>query len=750
MKARRFISVLLILGHMTATAGIAALAGQQTKGEDQPSRYEEIIRGSLKSNEELRQQKIDGLAKNRSLAEALGFRGALPTQYQYDVKYYDLHLIVDFYGSSVGGYVNITSRTTQNGVTFCQIDLNDVMEVDSVLVDGVAAAWDHVNDLITATLPVELDSGVTFTVTTFYHGQPMNSGIAACLFTYSNGYPMVETVSEPWYSRIWWPCKDYPDDKADSLDMTITYDDELFCTSNGVLISDTDNLDGTRTTHWSHRYPIATYLVVFTMSEYVHLQDWWHYTPTDSMPVNYWVTPNLVAEAETAFAPTVDMLDTLSKYYGLYPFVNEMYGQTIFSSGGLEHQTNTSIGAGQMEEWVIVHELGHQWFGDMITCRDWYNLWLNEAFGVYTEALWFESHYGKDFLRDYMNAYAYWDSGTVYCEDTSEAYMVYSYPAYYKGAWTLHALRHIMQDSTFFALLQAYAGDPDVRYGNVTTEQFRDICEQVSGIDLHEFFQDWIFGRYYPKYVVSFRPELIAKGNYRVYVHLRQEQTSEPQVFHMPNVDLSLYVGGHYYDYRVPNMKRDQDYVLELNGVSAAPTLAKVDRNDWILKESRSETYSMHIIYDSVMSGVQFLAYHDSLIVKGGAPPYSFELVSGTLPTGLLLNTLTGSISGIPTDSGAFAFEIEVTDRVARTDSKEISLYLAPGEFMPGDADGNGIVNISDAVFLISYIFGGGPAPDPLESGDVDCNSIVNIADAVYLIAYIFGGGPPPLADCVK
>ncbi len=729
---------------------IAVFTPATTATSFQKIPIEQAIREANESHQMEIGMKSRQLEKQRGLENILGIQGALPTQYQYDVHYYRMQMRVDVDIEWVYAQVNQMSTATQDNVTFCDIDLYANMIIDSVRVDNVLTTFTRTGNVFRADLPTPVNTGEQFTVQTFYQGHPVEGGFQAFAFEFVQSQTLVSTLSEPYLARTWWPCKDYPDDKADSVDIIVTYPSGMFCTSNGTMVSDIDNGDGTRTTYWKERYPITTYLISLTMSNFKHWRDWMKYTATDSMPVDYWVFPNDSAAARSGYAPTVPMLDTLSRIFGLYPFINEKYAMSAFNWGGaMEHQTNTSIIRNYYAQSMIVHEMGHQWWGDMITCRDWQNIWMNEGFATYTEALWFESLGDFTDLRSYMNGIRYISGGSIYCTDTTNVNSIFNIRVYRKGAWALHMLRHVVGDDTFFNILRTYYADPRYKWKDVTTEDFRDLCEEVSGMDLHGFFQDWIYGTYYPKYSYSYLSEQRGVNTYRVYVHVRQTQTTSPTVFRMPLIDVSVNAGS-YVDFQVPMMELEKDYVFDLNDV-ATPTGVAIDRNDWILKTAASESYAVHVIYDTLMTGQQFVSYQDSVIVRGGTGPYTYSLTSDTLPAGLTLNTTTGIVSGTPTDTGRVMFTVFAVGTSGGSDSKQITMRIAPGTppaYVPGDANHDNIVDIGDAVYLIAYIFSGGSAPVPMIAGDVNADCAVDISDVVYIISYIFSGGPAPLPGC--
>jgi hypothetical protein len=415
----------------------------------------------------------------------------------------------------------------------------------------------------------------------------------------------------------------------------------------------------------------------------------------------------------------------------------------------MEHQTNTSMSSNAYYESIIVHELGHQWWGDMITCENWHEIWMNEGFATYTEALWVEATEGYGFYRDYMNGMRYTYGGTIWCQDTTDVWEIFSRRVYDKGAWVLHMLRHFVGDSVFFDIIHTYYDDPRYKWGDVTTAEFRDLCIEMTGDNrLHEFFQDWIWGEYYPQYRFSYTYEETTPDDYYVYLHLRQFQTSNPQVFDMP-VDISISSGGPLVTETVFNNKREQDFVLFLEDQPYHPYQVQIDINSWILKDATSENYGLHVLDLPVDTATQYAAYLDSVLVKGGTPPYDIQITSGNLPDGLVFDA-DGRISGNALETGSFSFTVYASDsgNPDLDDEMTFSLYVEPGTLLIGDANNDTRVNVSDAVYIINYAYGGGLPPVPvMEVGDANCDDSVNVSDAIYIINYSFGGGPLP-GDC--
>jgi hypothetical protein len=218
----------------------------------------------------------------------------------------------------------------------------------------------------------------------------------------------------------------------------------------------------------------------------------------------------------------------------------------------------------------------HQWWGDMITCNDFHHIWLNEGFATYGEALWQEYLGGFSAYQTDVNANAYFGSGTIYVPDATDETRVFdSNLSYSKASWVLHMLRHVLGDSTFFLSLRTYR--EQWGYRSATTENFRDVCEAVSGRNLHDYFQQWIYGEYYPQYRAGWSATSTGDG-YDVTLSL--DQTQSWQLFHMP-VDVTVSTVSSTTTFVVDDSLASQTIVLH---VDAAPTMVQIDKDGWILK----------------------------------------------------------------------------------------------------------------------------------------------------------------------
>lgn len=500
-----------------------------------------------------------------------------------DITYYKLQLDV----STAEGI--LTGTSTVVGICKCDtagplvLDLKSRMTASSTKVEGTPTSFVQRLNTVSVNLDRVYHAGELLSVEVNYEGTPIATGFGSFVFASHAGAPWVYSLSEPAGARDWWPCKDDPGDKADSSDVIVTCDSSLKVGSNGVLVSVINNGNGTSTTHWRERYPIASYLISVALTNFVQFSNWFRYSATDSMEVLNYVLPEHLSNALASLPETVDMLSVYSNLFGLYPFVKEKYGHSEFGSGGaMEHQTMTSTTT--FNEDVISHELAHQWFGDMITCRTWGDIWLNEGFAEYCSGLFREKKYGKNSYDDYMAtqmSLAVGAVGAIGVPDTSSVRELFSTPRIYdKGATVLHMLRHVLGDSAFFRSLRAYANNPALRYSTATIRDFQNVCESVSGKSLAYFFQEWIYGEGFPNYGYTWTSTPTPNG-YQVTIDVEQSPSNaNPEFFVMP-VDFQIGNAGWDTVVTVFNNALVQYFTFT---VTSKPDKVVLDPDNWILK----------------------------------------------------------------------------------------------------------------------------------------------------------------------
>ena len=520
--------------------------------------------------------------EKHSLPKLQSFYQSLASPW-FDVTYYKLQLNVLTVESYLKGAITVAGTCRNDAVGPLVLDLVNTMVVDSTFVNGQRTTFVQGTSTVSVMLDRTYHSGESFTVDIYYGGEPLATGFGSFEFNAHANEPWVYSLSEPSGARDWWPCKDDPIDKADSADVFVTCDSTLKVGSNGTLVSVNNNGDGTSTTHWHERHPIASYLISIDLTNFAQFSNWFKYSPTDSMEILNYVLPEHLTTALGSLPRTVDMLSVYTNLFGPYPFLDEKYGHAEFGSGGaMEHQTMTSTTT--FDEDVISHELAHQWFGDMITCRTWADLWLNEGFAQYCSALYREKKYGTDSYWGYMNSQmdlAVQAVGAIGIPDTSSVRELFDGPRMYnKGATVLHMLRHVVGDSVFFRCLWTYANSPTLRYSTASIGDFQNVCESVSGKDLNYFFQEWIYGEGFPSYSYTWTTTTSGKKN---VVTIDVDQFSaqgNPAFFTMP---VDFQIGTALWDTLVTVFDDSLSQQFTLN-VPVRPTTVLIDPGNWILK----------------------------------------------------------------------------------------------------------------------------------------------------------------------
>jgi aminopeptidase N len=424
----------------------------------------------------------------------------------FDVKYYRLEWEVDpairYITGKVTAYYSITSSTNTISFDLMSSGLN----VDSVKQRNLILTKQHAGDVLQINFPSTVTTGTFDSISIYYKGIPPNTGFGSFVQSTHAGTPIIWTLSEPYGSRDWWPCKNGLDDKIDSIDVFVTAPAAYKSASNGLLQSEILISGGTKKlTWWKHRYPIATYLVCFAVTNYSVFNNSVQLGSVN-LPMQTYCYPENLTSFQTN---TPLVLNALQLYYNLfaeYPFIKEKYGHVQFSwGGGMEHQTSTFVTSAG--EGLMAHELGHQWFGDKITCGSWEDIWLNEGFATHLASIYSENKYPLLTQITRKNEIASITSspgGSVWVDDTTSVGRIFDGRlSYTKGSHLLYMLRWILGDSVFFKGCQQYLKDPKLAYGFAKTDDLKRNLEQISGKDLTKFFNDWFKGQGYPSYNVQ-------------------------------------------------------------------------------------------------------------------------------------------------------------------------------------------------------------------------------------------------------
>ncbi|TBR18924.1 MAG: T9SS type A sorting domain-containing protein, partial [Chitinophagaceae bacterium] len=351
---------------------------------------------------------------------------------------------------------------------------------------------------------------------------------------------------------------------------------------NGLLKNETDN-GITRTAYYSHRYPIATYLIAFAVTNYTVLN---HVVPlaTRNLPMITYCYPESIVSFQQNTHNVIEALQLYHQWFGDYPFLNERYGHTQFSwGGGMEHQTNSFIVS--TDENLMAHELAHQWFGDKITCSSWEDIWLNEGFATYLSYFYFEKrdaagHFAR--LKNLNNNITSVNNGSVWVNDTNNVNRIFDGRlTYFKGAYLLHMLRWVLGDNDFFNGIRQYVNDSKIAYGFARTADLQRNLEQVSGKNLTEFFKDWYKGEGHPTYTIRWSQN---KNNWAKINVAQMSSHNSVSFFEMP-LALRFKKGSLEKTVLVNNTFNNQIFWEDI-GFAADTVL--VDPDYWILSRNNS------------------------------------------------------------------------------------------------------------------------------------------------------------------
>lgn len=464
-------------------------------------------------------------------------------------------------------------------------------------------------------------------------------------------YAHAMTCGCPTDNHYWFACWDLPMDKAErGVCLNLTVPDTFQTCSNGLCDSVTTS-PGKKTYWWRHPYPIATYLMTFSASRFASWDTSFANTNGETIPIIHWMWPEDSAASREGYRRLPEMMDYYidTLVYGPYPFekFGHVPGYFGFPWGGMEHQTlvmlhPSYIGGGH--DVTIAHELSHMWWGDMVTHVGYADVWLNEGFATYSECICMGALNGRSYFNTLMRARA----GSYFSSDRGRRMPVYNPPweliyeyghIYCKGAWVQHMLRWVLGDTAFdrpgifFRGMRAYADS--FPYGTVSTEDYKRVQEQVSGLELDWFFDEWIYQAGYPKYHLLWSREQVGDSS-RVVVNLAQNNGSQaPDFFRTP---LPVRINCLYVDTTVvirPTANPQVDTFIVAN---CAESL-NVDPDNWILD-------SAYVTSTGIAEAGHGLAVPRRISVSPNptARPVLFELTPHAGPATILVSDEAGRL----------------------------------------------------------------------------------------------------------
>jgi len=444
----------------------------------------------------------------------------------YDVKFYGLDVEVPASFGDIRGSTTILLEVTGETMDTLFLDLYDGLFVSKVLVDGEEKTHIHDRSELIIDLEIPRDRGSLLTAQVFYVGE---AGEGFTTETDANwNVPVTFTLSEPFYAKDWFACKEDLGDKADSVHVYITTDYGLKAVSNGLLTATTYFPNGKVRYEWESNYPIAYYLISLAVADY---REYNIEARVDGLEQPIFIqnfvydVPGCLENYQEQINVTIPMMQLFCELFGPYPFRNEKYGHYLWPwGGGMEHQTMT--GMGNFEFYLVAHELGHSWFGNYVTCATWQDIWINEGFATYAGYLATENlapAYARGEL-DYRYSRALREpEGSVYVpayEADSDSRIFSGNLSYSKGMALLHMIRFELQnDQVFFetltSFLETYANDV------ATGLDFKAVLEETSGMDFTDFFDQWYYGKGFPTFNLFWHSQ-----NDTLYIESLQETST--------------------------------------------------------------------------------------------------------------------------------------------------------------------------------------------------------------------------------
>ncbi|CAN5238797.1 M1 family metallopeptidase [soil metagenome] len=410
------------------------------------------------------------------------------------------------------------------------LELDTVFAVASVAVDGVPlerSRWTNPDGRMTIDLPAALATGAQTSVRIVYAGSPHRAVNAP----WDGGFVWKQTPDgKPWIATavqgegcdLFWPCIDHPQGEPARADLHITVPSDLSAPSNGRFVGKTDNGDGTTTWNWTAAHP-DTYAIALNIGPYVELSADYHSRFGNVVPMHFWhLATDDPTRAAALFAEFPTMLEFYEGEVGPFPFGDEKMGVVETPHLGMEHQTINAYGNafkldGKGYDWLMHHELAHEWFGNQMTNATWDDMWLHEGLGSYMQPLYARWLNGERAMESELSAMRLklidrfplvsgspQDSGTVYTDATGPGQDLY-----YKGALVAHSLRLLIGDEAFHrSLVRLVYGRPDPRPGNMeplyaTTPDFVRIAEQESHRDLGWFFATYVYQAALPRLTLT-------------------------------------------------------------------------------------------------------------------------------------------------------------------------------------------------------------------------------------------------------
>ena len=509
----------------------------------------------------------------------------------FDVQHYLIRTSFDRQENQIFGETTIALKPLRDNFNLFMLDAAN-LKFDSVKLDADNRdlPFRIENEKVYITLDKNYSPADLIKIRLKYSAKP-KKGVYFVNAERENGTVLhdaqIWTQGETEQSHYWFPSYDFPDDKA-TTEQFLTVDADETAIANGKLIETLANADGSKTFHFKTDFPHSVYLTSFVIGKYVKFTE--NYK---NIPLAVYLYPGKERFYEKVFGNTPQMLRIYEELTGI-AFPYNKYEQTIaahFMLGGMENITATTLADkvvffseknSLVVEDIVSHELSHSWFGDLVTCKNWSELWLNESFATFMEAAYREKMYGRsDYLRKIMqDRDIYFDAESkmkrkhgLFNQSARPDDSIFDAVTYQKGGAVLHTLRETVGDEVFWRSINIYLNR--YKYENVETADLQKVFEEVSKQNLDWFFKQWIYGAGFPKLEIKYKYD---KDKKQLNLNVKQTQKMEdlvPQAFILP-LELEILTKNGAVGEKVSITKREEKFSFNLND---APTEILVDKD---------------------------------------------------------------------------------------------------------------------------------------------------------------------------
>jgi aminopeptidase N len=519
-----------------------------------------------------------------------------------DVQEYTIVLdITDIANSSISGYTTVRIKPVQDNLTSIYLDLLQ-LEIDSIKCDITDIdSYEYNDTLIKINLANSVGIADELNISVYYHGQPVMDPSEWGGFYFMDGYAFnlgvgFEDVPHN-YGRVWFPCNDDFVDRA-TYHTFITTQITHTAVCGGELINTvTDDVNQTKTYEWKLNQTIPTYLASVAVGPYFHLSSTYEGMLSE-IPVDIYVYPNDSAKAAQSFINIDTVLSIYESKFGPYRWNRVGYVAVPFNSGAMEHATNITIGEGFITgsltyEDLYYHELGHQWFGDLITCSQAGDMWINEGWATYCETIYREFFKGRANSLAYRRAshetvlryYQIEDGGFLPLIDIPID-RTYCRTVYEKGASVAHALRGYLGDDVFFPAITELLTQNS--FSDISSYDMRDFLTNYTGVDMTDFFQDWVFTPGFLHFSIDSTSIVPSGENYDVTVYMKQKLRARTEFGNSNKVEVSFLDQNFVANTQV--MQFDGETGVQTFTVPFNPILVLCDYNEVLSDATIDET----------------------------------------------------------------------------------------------------------------------------------------------------------------